>query len=100
MCSVQSNSENIMLMWLVTFPGQAPISMTYTNFSDANALNALDLNITTVVTNNEMGDFIESVLVLTVLQTVSMNGTRIECRSEALDYEARAVYINTSGRSD
>ena len=96
-CSVQSNSENIMLMWLVTFPGKAPLTMTYTNFSHAETLNSLGMNVTTVVTNNEMGDFIESVIVLTVLRNVSMNGTLVECRSEDLDSVIVTVHVNTSG---
>ncbi len=96
-CSVQSNSENIMLTWLITFPGRDLIRKLYTNFSDAERLHVLDMNVTTVVTNNEKGDFIESVVKITVLPNVSMNGTLVECRSEDLDSEIATVYVNTTG---
>ena len=97
MCSVQSNSENIMLMWLVTFPGQAPISVTYTNFSAAETLDILGMNVTTVVIDDERRDFIVSVATITVLPNVSMNGTLVECSGEDLDREVATVYVNTSG---
>ena len=95
-CSVQSNSENIMLMWLITFPGQATLNISYTNFSDT-ATTDLGMNVTTVVTDNERGDFLVSLLEIMVLQNVSMNGTQIECRGEDLDREVATVHVNTSG---
>lgn len=87
-----------MLKWLVTFPGQAPLSVTYTNFSAAGSVDTLGMNVTTVVTNNDRGGFIESILTLTVLFNVSMNETQIECHSEDLDSETMNVFVNTSGR--
>ncbi len=71
--------------------------MLYTNFSDAERLDVLGMNVTTNLTNNDRGDFIESVVKITVLQNVSMNGTLVECRSEDLDSEMATVYVNTSG---
>ena len=86
-----------MLTWLVTLPGQTPLTITYTNFSSSRLINNLGMNITSIVTENLMGNFIESVLVITVIQSTSMNGTVVSCGSEALDSEMEIVYVNTSG---
>ncbi len=86
-----------MLMWIVTFPRQDPISILYTNFSDPQRLDVLDMNVTTVLTTS---DILESVLVITVLQNVSMNGTLVECRGEDLGSSVVTAYVNTSGMSD
>ncbi len=87
-----------MLMWLITFPGQDPVSVIYNN-SIPQRVDVLDMNITTVVINNEMGDYIESLLIIAILPNVSMNGTQVVCTSEGLS-EMATVYVNTSGMSD
>ncbi len=97
MCSVQSNSETVQLRWLVTFPGQDTIMILYTNGSDLNTVNYLDIGITTTLTEYRSDDFIGSQLILTVLQNLSMNGTLLECRSEDLSNVSERVYVNTSG---
>ncbi len=86
-----------MLMWLITFPGQDPIRMLYTNFSDVDLLDILDMDVTTNLIDNERGDLIESVVEITVLPNASMNGTLVECRAKDLDNESAIVYVNTSG---
>ena len=96
-CLVHSNSENILLRWLITFPGQDSMMVVYTNFSDAEIVTFLDMNVTTRVINNRFGNFIESMVVLTVLQNVSMNGTLVECMSEDLGSEVARVYVRIAG---
>ena len=98
MCSVQSNSENVELEWLVTFPGQDTIIMIlYTNDSERNAVDYLPMNLTARLTQYRMDEGVESEIVLTVLRNVSMNGTIVECMSEDLASEVEIVYVNTSG---
>lgn len=86
-----------MLTWLVTLPGQTPLTITYTNFSSSGVFDDLGTNVSSILTDNLMGSFLESVLELTVIQNVSMNGTIIACSSEALDNEMAIAYVNTSG---
>ena len=88
----------VQLRWLVTFPGQDIITIHYTNDSDWNAMSYLDMNITTTLTQYRSDEFVESEIVLTVLQGVPMNGTVLECRSEDLASANEVVYVNTSGR--
>ena len=96
-CSVQSNSETVQLSWMVTFPGQEAITMSYINDSYLNVVVLLDVNVTTTLTQYIMDEFIESEIVLTVLQNISMNGTLLECSSEDLTSEMDIVYVDTSG---
>ena len=97
-CSINSNSEAVQLMWRVTFPGQDTITIVYTNASDQNSSDFLASNVTSRLIQYRSNIGVESEIVLTVLQNVSMNGTLVECRSEDLDNDVVVVYINTSGR--
>ena len=97
-CTVQSNSETIQLMWTIIFPGQDPIDMIiFTNDSDRNVVNYYPMNLTARLTLFEIDQNVESELVLTVLQNVSMNGTLLKCSSENLASENATVTVNTSG---
>ena len=95
LCSVDSNSETVQLRWLVTFPGQETITILYS--TNESTVDRLDGNITTILTRYERDAYIESLLELTVLQNVSMNGTILECKSEDLSNEVIVVEVNTSG---
>ena len=95
LCSVNSNSETVQLRWLVTFPGQEVLTILYrTNDS---TVNRLDGNITTTLTRYERDLYIESMLELTVLQNISINGTILECKTEDLSNEIIVVEVNISG---
>ncbi len=96
-CSIQSNSEPVQLRWMVTFPGLDTIMILYTNDSDRNRVTYLDMNITTTLTQYRSDEFIQSEIVLAVLQNVSMNGKELECSSENLASEVLITYVNTSG---
>ncbi len=98
MCSVQSNSETVELRWLITFPEKDTVIMIlYTNDSDLNSVNYLPLNLTAGLTQYRIDENVESILVLTVLRNVSMNGIVLECQSEDLASENETVYFNISG---
>ena len=96
-CSVLSNSEEVQLTWEVTFPDQTHFNITYNNSSMPNTTDDLGANITSVLTRYTSDEYIESLLVITVLKNASMNGTQVECRSEALDHKTAFVHINISG---
>lgn len=97
-CSVLSNSEAVQLTWRVTFPEMMPISITYDGRSTVNTIDILlDLNITAVLTDYIAEEIIESIITLTVLRNVSMNGTMIECSSEDLDNVTVDVDVDSKG---
>ena len=104
-CSITSNTETPHLIWSVTLPGLTPISFTYDSTSALNDIHYLDMNITVTLTKlntiattqfvNE--EFIESIIVITVLKNVSMNGTELECSITDLGSDSAVVFVNTSG---
>ena len=96
-CSVQSNSETVQLRWLVTFPGEDTITISYNNESNLNTLEHHSMNITARLTQYTSDQSVESELQLTVLQNLSMNGTILVCMSEELASRNVTVTINTSG---
>ena len=73
------------------------IMKLYNNSSDQNTSDILDMNITTTLNQFRSDDFVESEIVLTVLQNVSMNGTIIECQSEELASKIDSVIVDSAG---
>ena len=96
-CSVLSNSEEVQLTWEVTFPDQTCFSITYDNSFMPNTTDDLGANITSVLARYTSDEYIESLLVVTVLKNASMNGTLVKCRSETLDHKMVFVHVNISG---
>ena len=95
---ILTNSETPHLTWHVTLPGHMPLNITYDNTSNSNIFNYLGMNIT-VVLGEFRYDYIESVIVLTVVDDVVLNGTKLECSiSPDLDIATASVYVNTSGQ--
>lgn len=98
-CVILSNSENVVLMWFVTIPGETTLNVTYDKTSSRNSINHLGVNITTTLSKFVDEEYIESTLLLTVLDAPSINGTIVECRSTQLDGEITMVYVNKSGNN-
>lgn len=98
-CSVLSNSENIILTWRITLPGQTPIEMTYDNTSSFNTIDYLGINISTTLTVYDRESAAESIITLTVLNSALINGTELKCRSADLDSVTTNIYVNKSGKS-
>ena len=96
---MQSNSETVQLRWLVTFPEQDTITISYSNESNLNSLEYYSLNITARLTQYTSDQSAESELQFTVLQNISMNETILVCMSENLASRNVTVSINTSGIS-
>ena len=74
-----------------------PLNITYDSSSDIDISNYLGMNISLVlrVLSNE---YIESVIVLTVVDDINLNGTKLECSID-LDINTTTIYVNTSGMS-
>ena len=105
-CSITSNSEMPHLTWKVTFPGLEPINFTYNRSSSILWIDHLDMNIsitllnftTTSLTEYVNEEFIESMLIFTVLENVTMNGTIVECGIANLHNDTATLFANTSGK--
>ena len=98
-CSVLSNSEMVHLTWHITFPGLAPITITYDNSSLINVVDYLGLNVSATLLRYIPDQYIESVIKFTLLKNVTMNGTLLECSvSPSLDNDTTFVLVNTSGK--
>ena len=86
-------------------PGLTPISFTYHSTYTLYDIHHLDMNIT--VTLTELNTFtttefineehIASIIVITVLKNVTMNGTNLECSIANLHSDSTALFVNTSG---
>ena len=98
-CSVLSNSETVQLTWRVTLPGMMPRSMTYSGPMILMPVSNLGLNISTNLTSYRRDEYIESIIELTVLRDIFINGTILECISEALASESERVVVMQSGTS-
>ena len=76
-----------------------PLNITYDSSSDIDISNYLGMNISLAlrVFSNE---YIESEIVLTVVDDVDLDGTELECSiAPDLDTYTITVYVNTSGMS-
>jgi hypothetical protein len=99
-CSVESNSENVQLTWVVTFSDSTTFNKTYYNISDNITDGTMnDLGISTVLTRYVEDQYIESLITFTVLDGVHLNGSVLTCRSNALDESSVDVYVNTTGET-
>ena len=76
------------------------MNITYGNNSVINVPDHLDMNITTTLIRYEADQYIESVIMFTLLKNVTMNGTLLECSvAPSLDSDFMFVLVNTSGKS-
>ncbi len=96
-CSILSNSERVHLTWSVTLPGSMPVTITYDNSSILNNMNNLAMGVITILSTYRSDEYIESIIVLTLLIEVALDGTMLECSISDLDNETATLYINSSG---
>ena len=104
-CSIISNTERPHLIWNITLPGQTPTIFIYDSISTLYDIHHLNTNITVTLTKLDTiattefvnKEHIESIIVITVLKNVSMNGTELECSIADLDSDSAVVFVNTSG---
>ena len=98
-CSILSNSESLHLTWSINLPGLEPFNITYTATSTLRHMGKLDFNISSILTEFRLDEYIESQITLTLLKNVTMNGTELTC-STGPDYVSMMhLLVNTSGKS-
>ncbi len=74
-----------------------PIGIAYNNTSILNNIDYLDASISTLLTEYREGEYIESVLTLTILNDIILNGTTVECSFSNISSGQSFVFINISG---
>ena len=97
-CSILSNSETIHLIWTITLPGQASINITYDSTSTLNNNDIMGANINTILKEYRRDEYIESILTLTVLSDIVLDGSMIGCSISDLSNNSTMVYVNTTGK--
>ena len=96
-CTILTNSETPHLTWIVTIPGHMPLNFTYDSLSYMDFSDYLGMNISVSLIEFSY-EYIESEIVLTVVDDVDLDGTELECSiAPDLDADIDSVYINTSG---
>ena len=75
------------------------MNITFDGNSRLNAAYNLGMNITATLTGYTSEEYIESMIVLTVLGDMLVNGTEVECGSADLDSRSTIVTVNRSGNS-
>ncbi len=93
-CSI---SESLNLVWSVTIPGSTPLSIMYDSTSMLNSIDNLDVGVSTMLTQYRSDDYIESIIVFTVLMGVTFNQTDVQCSIPNLNIMSTIVFVNTSG---
>ncbi len=97
-CSILSNSERVHLRWRVTLPGSMPVTITYDNTSILNNMDNLAMGVITTLTTYRRDEYIESLIVFTVVRNIVLNGTMIECSISDLDNDVVTLFINSSSK--
>ena len=92
-----SNSETVHLEWNVTLPGIMPVTIRYDNTSNLNNINFFSIGVDTILTLYKSDEYIESIIIFTVVKNVSLNNSIIQCNIGDLDRNSANVFINTSG---
>ena len=96
---MQLNNESVSLTWTITLPGQMPLSITYDSSSALDSLDNIVSSVRTKLTEFRSDQYIESIMIVTVTNSFSLNGSEVECRISNLinDSTSATVFINTAG---
>ncbi len=93
-CSILSNSENVNLVWRVTFLGMTPVNIMYDGTSNLNTSNNFDMGVSSTLTEYSSDEYIESIVVMTVLINVDII---LQCSIEELRSRIIVIDIDSSG---
>ncbi len=94
-CSIQSNSETLLLLWHVTFPGQMPLTIVYNDTDNMTRQNGY---VSASLTSYTRDEYIESILTITVQPETSTEHLVLQCSIEDLGNDSSEVLINSSGK--
>ena len=94
-CFILSNSERVHLTWSVTLPGSMPVTITYDNTSILNNMDNLAMGVNTVLTTYRRDEYIESLIVFTIIRNIVLNEAMLECSISGLDSEGVISDLDT-----
>ncbi len=86
------------LIWNVTFPNLMPLSVTYNSSSLLNIAVNLPLATRSYLTQYRNTEYIEALLVFTVMKDATLTGTRVECEFQD-DKKTEILLINNNSKS-
>ena len=74
-----------------------PVTITYDNTSALNSMDNLAMGVSSVLTSYTSGVYVNSIIVLTVLNNLILNGTKLECAIGDLENTIIDLFVNISG---
>ena len=98
-CTIETNSETPNLQWIITFPGEMPLNITFNSTYDSTfeSFSYLGINVSATLTEFT-SEYITSVIVLEVVSD-NLDGTELECSIDSPPSDdAVTLDINTLGR--
>ena len=96
-CSIESNSETLHLTWNITFPEEIPIDFTFNSTSILFTWYDWDIGVRAVLTGYSDQEYVNSTIIFTLMNNITLNGTELECSITDLGSETAILYTNTSG---
>ena len=82
-CSIQSDSDNLYMIWTITHPGYAPVEIVYSASSALNMSEILGQGVSAVLTRYGNGVHIES----SVNISLTARNATVNCRTAAASVE-------------
>ncbi len=74
-----------------------PVTITYDNTSILNNMDNFGLSVNSVLIRYINDVYIESIVVLTLLRNMTINGAGLDCAIGDLDNNLINIFVNTSG---
>ncbi len=106
-CSVLLSNNSAELTWTIALPGKIPLNITYDDSSLIdNGTDILGMGVSTLLVDYRRNEYIESVVVLTLMKNVTLNGSIVECNVSVSTIDnddinigniSTLVLVNTSG---
>ena len=95
-CTIETNSETPNLQWIITFPGEMPLNITF-NSTYESTFSYLGMDVSATLTEFT-SEYITSEIVLEVVSD-NLDGTELECSIDSPPSDdAVTLDINTLGR--
>ncbi len=85
------------LIWTITLPERIPITILYDSTSTLFVVDDLHLSVSSILTKRRTGEYIQSVVILTLIKDINLTGSMVECSITNLDSESTVVDVNSAG---
>ena len=85
------------LIWTITLPERMPIIILYDSTSTLFLVDHLHPSVSSILTKRRTGEYIQSVVILTLIKDINLTGSMVECSITNLDSESTVVDVNSAG---